>query len=618
MTKTAVIYLRVSTERQARRGGGSEGFSIPAQREACLRKAEDLGAEVVGEYLDAGESARSADRPQLQQMLSDLRTSVAPADFVIVHKLDRLARNRGDDVAINLAIREAGAALVSCTEQIDATPTGALMHTVFAGFAEYYSNNLAVEVKKGQLQKARTGGTPGRVPPGYLNTRQILNGQEIRTVEIDPERAPHIEWMFKAYATGEYTLSELTAELESRGCKSRQTPKMPSKPFSRSQVHRYLSNKYYVGVVHYSGVDYEGNHPALIDLDTFRTVQAVLKTNRTAGDRAQHHQHYLKGSLWCGGCGAKMALTHSKGRSKVYTYFYCLGRNKKRTDCQQGSVGIARAEQAVEEHYRGFQFDPAWIEATHTAIRNHIELTQTLNVKEVERQTRRLAKLDRERRKLLQAYYDDALPADLLREEQDRIATEQRKAEKLIASCTAEYERMNRNLDRAIDKITNLHVTYRISDDEGRRKINQGFFEKLFIVEDGVSGSDLAAPYAQLLDADLEGRIRAEQQLSAEELFKTDDTTNVEYEAREETDNEVAARLLSQIDWHPWERPHGPMPVDKKNPAAYERRRGSNLTLLAEGGGFEPPGPVKAHWFSRPTQSSALPSFRQRLYRARY
>ena len=69
----AVIYLRVSTKDQAARGGEAEGFSIPAQRDACLRKAQSLGAVVVEEFVDRGESARSADRPELQRLLHYVR-----------------------------------------------------------------------------------------------------------------------------------------------------------------------------------------------------------------------------------------------------------------------------------------------------------------------------------------------------------------------------------------------------------------------------------------------------------------------------------------------------------------------------------------------------------------
>src|SRR5438105_11457729 len=106
--KRAVIYLRVSTLKQASSGGEAEGYSIPAQRQACRRKAEELGAEVVDEYVDAGASARSADRPALQELLDRLRER-RDVEYVICHKVDRLARNRADDVAIGLTIHKAGA-----------------------------------------------------------------------------------------------------------------------------------------------------------------------------------------------------------------------------------------------------------------------------------------------------------------------------------------------------------------------------------------------------------------------------------------------------------------------------------------------------------------------------
>lgn len=85
-SKSAVIYLRVSTDRQARKGGEAEGYSIPAQRQACMQQAAQLGAVVVEEFVDAGASARSADRPQLQAMLA--RLEGRDIDYVIIHKVD--------------------------------------------------------------------------------------------------------------------------------------------------------------------------------------------------------------------------------------------------------------------------------------------------------------------------------------------------------------------------------------------------------------------------------------------------------------------------------------------------------------------------------------------------
>ena len=95
--KFAVSYLRVSTRGQAECGGGAdEGFSIPAQREANKKKVLSIGAMVGKEFVDWGASAKSADRPELQRMLEYVKENADRVDYVIVYKVDRLARNRSD------------------------------------------------------------------------------------------------------------------------------------------------------------------------------------------------------------------------------------------------------------------------------------------------------------------------------------------------------------------------------------------------------------------------------------------------------------------------------------------------------------------------------------------
>src|SRR5690606_22506118 len=101
-------------------------------------------------------------------------------DYVIVHKLDRLARNRADDVEINQQFDELGIRLVSTSENIDQTPGGVLLHDIMSSIAEFYSKNLSNEVIKGTSEKVRSGGTPGRAPIGYLNVRSVENGVEHR------------------------------------------------------------------------------------------------------------------------------------------------------------------------------------------------------------------------------------------------------------------------------------------------------------------------------------------------------------------------------------------------------------------------------------------------------
>src|SRR5690625_289422 len=206
----AVTYQRVSTKEQATKGGRDEGFSIPAQREANAKKAASLNARIVAEFVDAGESARSANRPDLRRMLEYVDTH--HVTYCIVHKVDRLARNRLEDVEIHRRLIEAGVTLVSATENIDETPSGTLLHGIMSSIAEFYSKNLASEVVKGLTQKVTTGGTPMRAPIGYLNVRKRDDqGREYRTVEIDPERGHMIRWVFEQYATVDHTVIELLA-----------------------------------------------------------------------------------------------------------------------------------------------------------------------------------------------------------------------------------------------------------------------------------------------------------------------------------------------------------------------------------------------------------------------
>src|SRR5690349_3187382 len=118
----AVLYLRVSTREQARKGGEVEGYSIPAQRDFCIKKAQELGAVVGAEFVDPGSTGRTDNRPGLQTLLAHLRE--VPTSYVIVHKLDRLARDMKVHVLTWAAIEAVGAELVSCSEQIDNTPQG--------------------------------------------------------------------------------------------------------------------------------------------------------------------------------------------------------------------------------------------------------------------------------------------------------------------------------------------------------------------------------------------------------------------------------------------------------------------------------------------------------------
>lgn len=479
ISKRAVCYLRVSTSRQATKNGEAEGYSIPAQRSACLRKAQDLDAEIVEEFVDAGASARSADRAGLQKLLRYLESG--GTDFVIVHKLDRLARDRADDVAIMLAIRKAGAILVSTSEQIDETPSGMLMHGIMASMAEFYSRNLANEAKKGIAQKAKNGGTHGFAPVGYHNTLKRIDGRDVKGVAIDEERAPHIRWAFETYATGEWSISQLREALEERGFKSRPTRAWEGKPPSRAQVHRMLTNPYYAGRIVHCGVLFDGSHEPLVDEATWFRVQEVLAKRKVAGERSWRHSHYLKGTLVCGRCGGKLGFGYAHGKGGTYAYFFCLGRHTGRTDCDLPYVKVEIAEKAVAGLWADKQFEPKTIaNIRRTCLAGFDELQKRDHVLLASQKTR-LTKLRRQKDKLIDAYLDDAIPKEDMKRRQAKILAEIADAERIIQASEQDMGEVRERLELLLVLFENAEELYRFAPGPARRALNQFFFSGIKI-----------------------------------------------------------------------------------------------------------------------------------------
>ncbi len=153
---TAVLYLRVSTPSQVKTDYDPEGISIPAQRQACMRKAEQLGVDVIDEYIEPGRTATSMDkRPAFQAMLERIRAQ-RDVNYVIVYKLSRMNRNRIDDAFVLTRLRKYKVTLVSATESIDETPVGQLLHGILAAFNEFRSAEDGADIRYKMGEKAKS------------------------------------------------------------------------------------------------------------------------------------------------------------------------------------------------------------------------------------------------------------------------------------------------------------------------------------------------------------------------------------------------------------------------------------------------------------------------------
>ena len=495
--KRAVIYLRVSTSRQVNRAEDPEGYSLPAQREACQWKAQSLGAEIVDEYIDKARSATTAARPQFQAMLNRIRTE-RDVDYVICDKVDRFARDRRDDANILFELKACGAQLVSVKENIDDTPSGQLLHAIMAGFAEFYSRNLGAEALKGMTVKAKRGGTNGRAPIGYMNVGQRRDdGREVRGVSVDPDRAPLVQWAFEAYATGEWTLTTLTEALQQKGLRS--LPHASSRApalIQRSAVGHMLSSPYYIGIIKFQGGEYEGLHQPLVSRQLFAEVQEVLRSRRVAGEKTRKHQHYLRGTLFCAKCESRMGFTRAKGHGGEYDYYFCIGRQQKRTSCREPFVRVDAVEVAIERYYRNEIRIPLDVQKTiGDGLRAELEYQRSCARPEILHAKKRVTQLAEERRRLSRAVVTGGVSEEDAPLEQARIAEELRQAKRILETAEQIQHNIEDTLARALELVGRCDEAYASASPTLRRKLNQLFFKKLLVRNDEIEAADIEEPW---------------------------------------------------------------------------------------------------------------------------
>jgi hypothetical protein len=393
------------------------------------------------------------------------------------------------------------------------------MQTIFAANAQLYSANLPAEAKKGLHQKAKNGGTPGPSPLGYLNVRSVAQGVEVKTVEPDPNRAPHIAWAFTAYASGAYTLDTLHAALARRGLVTRQTRKYAATPVSRAQLARMLRNPYYSGTVRYGGVEYEGRHQPLIDKDTFSRAQAVLAAHGAAHERDRKHHHYLKGSLRCRKCASGLTYVRAKGNGGTYAYFACIGRIKG-TGCKLPYLSADAVEEKVAAKYAAIKFEQLgattreqWIghlDNVREALEEGISGMRTHNAREVRNQRHRIARIKEQQERLLDAFLDDALSKGLLREKQTRLDAELGQAERLLGIAEQDGEALSKVLNEALDIAQHCEMAYALSGETARRQFNQALFEHFEVGDDDEVVAPLREEFRTLTARDTPRRLRAE------------------------------------------------------------------------------------------------------------
>ncbi|MBE7100485.1 MAG: recombinase family protein [Clostridiales bacterium] len=349
----AVAYARYSSDKQ-------QESSIVVQLAAIHRFCDMHDIELTHEYVDEAQTGTNANRKDFQQMVQD-----APKKefrFIIVHRMDRWARNVDDARHYKKYFSKYGIKIISALEEFDETPEGQFFELMSMGMAELYSKKLARESIAGLLANAREGKVHGSVPAiGYTtkNKRYVIHEEEAEAVKI----------MFEMVKQG-YSYTQIRDYLNVNGYRRKDGRKYT--------IHIYdiLRNRKYIGEYIFNqrcarDVDGKRNNrsqkpetevirisgaiPRIIDDETFFTVQAILdeRSQRAFRTLVKNRVYLLSGLVKCNQCGKAMcgslAISHKSRR----TIYHCP---TKQQICPTKTIRTEFLEDYVDKLFRDCLF----------------------------------------------------------------------------------------------------------------------------------------------------------------------------------------------------------------------------------------------------------------------
>jgi DNA invertase Pin-like site-specific DNA recombinase len=477
--KNALAYARVSTKEQA-----EKGLSIPAQLKAIREYAKSHGFRILGEYVDEGESARTADRPEFLKMIKRCQKDKS-IEAVIVHKIDRFSRNNIDFYVYKAILKKEGVRLISVTENLEETPSGEFIENVLVAMAQFYSRNLGEEVLKGMKEKFRKGEWPIKAPIGYKNVRDESGHSYV--VE-DKNTSYLIKQMFKLYATGQYSLNSLSEEMAKRGLKTKR-----GKMFSAERIKRILRNKFYVGKMVLWGEEVQGKHKPLIDENLFNQVQNILSERKITQEKWQKRDFLLRGLLYCQSCKKKLtAEYHPRGK-----YYRC--QNNIHTRCSEPYIPTKMLESQIETLYNLMEPSPRLLKLLKAEIEEVFANFQAKSKNEILRLKRKIAENEAKMDALVDNLASRVITPDIYRKYSQKYQKEIKEARDRLAVLQKDYSSNFDFIDKCMilaSTLSKLHKKFNFSQ---RKKLAKAIFKRIWVKNKEIRKIELNPPFDFLL-----------------------------------------------------------------------------------------------------------------------
>ncbi|OPZ85796.1 MAG: DNA-invertase hin [bacterium ADurb.Bin429] len=378
------IYTRKSTEE-----GLEQAFnSLDAQYEAALAYIQlrhPLGWQVLPtRYDDGGYTGGTLERPALQRLLHDI--AQGGVQVVVTHRLDRISRSLLDFAQLLRFFEQHHVAFAAVTQEFDSsTPVGRLTLNVLSSFAQYERELIRERTREKMAATRRKGMYTGGIPPfGYTvapGTHQLAP---------DPAEADIVRRIFAEYQRC-HSVTTIVRWLNDQQIPTKRHQAATGRRYaggrwSKASVRKLLGNPLYRGEVRYRGTCYPGQHPALIDADSWQAVQAVLG-NAARPCTAPRQQALLQGRLRCGHCGCAMTPSCCRDGDRVYRYYLCATSHRRGTrTCPTRSIPAGTIESAVMAQVEALLQSPEPLltaasagTAEPTPPHAHIQLCATLH-----------------------------------------------------------------------------------------------------------------------------------------------------------------------------------------------------------------------------------------------
>lgn len=332
-----IIYTRVSSEEQI------QNYSLDTQEKACLEFCDKQKWKVIKIFREEGESAKTASRTELTNLLRFCHDNKGQVDVVLVTKFDRFARDMAVHHSVKAILAKYGISVKSVNENTDDTPAGKFMENIFAAAAQWDNDVRSERSKNGLKEKVLQGEWAWAAPIGYLNSPG--------SVIVDPDKAHLVQRMLELFSRGGETVKSLTTKANKWGLRNKHGQKLYPQ-----NVTRILQNKFYIGLLVVERWNYEGpgNHKPLITKTTFDKIQAVRnrKVLVTAPRLIKNPDFPLKSLAHCNNCNRYLTGSYSKGRGNRYPYYHC-------TRCKKVGIGKSKLEYAFFNALKDIQPNPS-------------------------------------------------------------------------------------------------------------------------------------------------------------------------------------------------------------------------------------------------------------------